>query len=135
MDGKVEYRQAKIDAIRIKATCGERSYEDVMYLCDLADQQSTALAAKDAEIERLQKLADVGEYFMDEVKDACCDGGMCVEFDIVEEMKRFHDSGLGNIQHVPYNPEVHGDCIEADKGELIWWWGPNPEALSQKGGE
>jgi len=29
----------------------------------------------------------------------------------------------GLCERVIYNPEIHGDTIEADPGCEIWWWG------------
>jgi hypothetical protein len=31
------------------------------------------------------------------------------------------DAGL--CCQVEYDPAIHGDVIEAEPGDLIWWWG------------
>jgi hypothetical protein len=32
----------------------------------------------------------------------------------------------GLAKKVPYDPELHGDVLEAEPGQSIWWWGGTP---------
>ena len=29
----------------------------------------------------------------------------------------------GLCERVPYAPEIHGDDVELEPGDIIWWWG------------
>lgn len=42
----------------------------------------------------------------------------------IEIMPLAVDAGLA--EYVPYDPEVHGPCVEAEPGEDIWFWSPAP---------
>lgn len=82
--------------------------------------EPVAVTLKDTEIAKLTAFGkQVWELFtnnFDSLDEEACD----------EVMEIALEAGLA--KRVPYDPEKHGDCFEADPGQEIWWWGqPEPK--------
>ncbi len=78
--------------------------------------QSLATENKDSE-----KWAEFGERVLRGVKEASASGMMSEEDEATLECAM--QCGVGNVQRVPYDPDIHGNDIEdAEPGDPIWWW-------------
>lgn len=66
-----------------------------------------------------EKLAALGLAVLVEIKEGMVDG--CVDIDLYELADRAVDLNL--MKRVAYDPEIHGRNVEADPGDIIYWWG------------
>ena len=80
------------------------------------------LVSKKKQHERLSLFGSlVWDFICKEGSDFC---GSEFSEDILPLAQR-----AGLCRRVVYDPEIHGDNVEADPGSEIWWWGPEKNVL------
>lgn len=72
--------------------------------------------------------AEWGKALWDWIRERLSGGGCFVGFDPEDLMKLAEKHG--RARKVRYHPDVHGEFIEAEPGEEIWWWGDDQEGKS-----
>ena len=70
-------------------------------------------------MEKIIKMAAFGEEMWERTKNACRDGFYFEEQESIMEMAQRH----GLVDKVEYDPKKHGVEIDADEGDMIWYWG------------
>lgn len=72
-------------------------------------------------LERQASAHQLGLQLLDRAKEVCAEGDWDEWSEEVMELAE--KLGVGNVRRVAYDPAVHGEGIEAEAGDLIWWWG------------
>tara|TARA_Y100000310_G_scaffold345276_1_gene463338 strand:+ start:3705 stop:3926 length:222 start_codon:yes stop_codon:yes gene_type:complete len=70
-------------------------------------------------MENTAKMAAFGEEMWEWAKNACQCGFDFEESEDIMEMAQRH----GLVDRVEYDPKKHGEEIDCDEGDMIWYWG------------
>ena len=74
-------------------------------------------------IRKQSKEAELARIILNDVKDAMSLPDDETHDFIHETLREAQRLGVGNVQLVEYNPNIHGHIEEAEPGTQIWWWG------------